>query len=319
VPYQGAENLGRRRFDRRLEIALRFLVVSFFLPRGRMRRVEVVMIRTRSWFVFLASMLAACAQADPPGGTIGTHDGGTDTSHADVKPGTDTEVPGDDTAGGDDTRVGTDSGGGKDTGGGSDTSTCTIPTGKVCETWPQCGCPAGKNCDVTKVDGTRACTTAGGKKLHDKCTGYNQCDPGMSCIAGNCLQLCNKTGDCPSGACVNITSGTPPSNIPGYLVCFEDCDPISPSSTCGAGACNFDASNDTVCTTAGTGTGAGGCSSTTPFSCAPGYVCITTSTSTNECAKWCRVGVSSDCTGGTLCSSLTTPPTKGGVEYGVCN
>ena len=268
------------------------------------------MTRASAWSGGLAMVLAACAQADGPSGSVGTHDGGIgDGPHADVKPGTDTGTPpGEDTA-----PPAEDSGAGtKDTPGGTDSadaSTCTIPAGKKCGTYPQCGCP-GKNCDVTKVDGTRACVAAGPKNLHDKCSALGECAAGLSCIAGNCLPFCDSSGGC-KGACTTIQGGTPSADIPDYMVCFEDCDPVKPAAVCGSGNCQFNGTSQTVCTSAGTG--AAGCSTTTPFSCAAGYVCLTT----NACAKWCRVGFPTDCAGGT-CGPLTSKPTIGGVEYGVC-
>lgn len=271
------------------------------------------MRRTSICFALATVALAACATADGPGSTL--HDGGGTDAHFDVKPGTDTgELPGDDTAppdedsgtGKTDTKSGTDTGGG-----GTDTSTCTIPSGKVCGTDPQCGC-AGKNCDVTKTDGTRACVAAGSKALHDKCAAIGDCGAGLSCIAGNCLPFCDSSkGDC-SGTCTNIQDSTGAS-IPGYTVCFESCDLVSPSSTCGAGNCQPDGSGGTVCTAAGTSTGAAGCSSSTPFSCAAGYICLTS----NACAKWCRVGFPGDCSTGT-CGSLSPAVMVGSTEYGVC-
>ena len=265
-------------------------------------------------FALLALSLSACATADAPGSL--SHDGGGTDAHFDVKPGTDTgELPGDDTAvpdedsgsGKTDTKGGTDTGGG-----GTDTSTCTIPTGKVCGTDPQCGCP-GKNCDITKVDGTRACVAAGPKKLHGACSAIGDCGAGLSCIAGNCLPFCDSSaGDC-SGTCTNIQGGTPASPIPGYTVCFETCDPVSPSAVCGGGNCQLDGAGGTVCTAAGSATGAGGCSTSTPWACAAGYVCLTS----NACAKWCRVGFPGDCSTGT-CGSLSPPAMVGSTEYGVC-
>jgi hypothetical protein len=35
--------------------------------------------------------------------------------------------------------------------------------------------------------------------------------------------------------------------------------------------------------------------------------------------KWCRIGVSGDCSGGKSCASFTTTYTYGSHSYGVCN
>jgi hypothetical protein len=254
-----------------------------------------------------------CAQAESLGVVSsdagGTHDTkfGTDTSSSD-----DTFTPPDDT------------GSTIDTGTTADAS-CTVPTGKKCGTFPQCGCP-GKNCDVTKADGTTGCVTAGTVGLHEKCTAIGQCQAGMSCTYGVCNPFCATDSDCTDAKCKtvqNIPAGsTTPVDIPDFDVCFANCDPMNPSAACGSkGGCLFVDGTDTTCSAAGTAIGAGTCGgSLGGFNCAPGYVCVTTSGSTtSDCKKWCRIGFdATDCSSG-VCGALTSAPTRGGTEYGVCN
>lgn len=203
----------------------------------------------------------------------------------------------------------------KDTG----TPACTPTSGKVCDTFPQCGCGTGENCNVSTTAGDTKCVPAGIKGVHEKCTGTGECDKGLQCVADLCVPFCKTASDCPmSGArCKTMQAGsTTPVDVPGFDVCLAQCDPLNPAAACGSGTtCYFPYEDDTTqCAAAGASKSVGGCASDV-FACAPGYICI----DPGDCYKWCRVGVSSDCTGtGGTCTGFTTPVMRGGTEYGVC-
>ena len=239
---------------------------------------------------------------------------GFDVPHIDG-PGTDTRPPpGDTTTPPDDT--GTTS---IDTGPG-----CPIPSGKACGWIPQCGCAAGQNCDFTAVDGTVSCEPAGSVPLNGKCSKLGDCGKGLTCIAGICMAFCGSAADCSSESgspvCHAVTDGgSPPKDVPGDLVCMQQCDPRSPASVCGSGVgCALLDDGNSTCTAAGTGGDAADCTSS-PFTCAPGLVCVNTGSTTSECLAWCRVGSPGDCSGGLTCVSFSTPAMWKGTEYGVCN
>lgn len=275
--------------------------------------------------VFASVGVLACAQGETSpgvardncklrdcGAAIGGGDGATDED-TDVVP--DEGLPPEDTRA-DSTAV--------DTGKPDTTSTdvgCSVPSGSTCSTFPQCGCSSSLACDVTSVDGKQTCVAAGTKTLNQKCTDFGQCAPGFSCVYDLCMPFCASTPDCTaagSPGCRNVqyvdsaTSTT--KDIPGFKVCFQQCDPINPSKVCGASTtCLFSSPTQTTCAAAGTSTTAGSCASDA-FTCAPGYICV----GTGDCRRWCRVGFTGDCPTGKTCGKLTTAPTISGIEYGVC-
>ena len=246
------------------------------------------------------------------GGTDGLADIGFDVPHIDGGPGDDTTTPPSDS-----TPPPTDTGSPP-----PDTSTCTIPAGKTCGWIPQCGCAPGQNCDFTAVDGTVSCVATAGVALNGKCSKLGQCNAGLSCIADICMGFCNTAADCASESgtpiCQQITDGgTPPTDIPGYKVCMQQCDPLSPSSICGAGTgCSFVDDSHTTCIAAGTGGEDSSCDASA-FSCAPGMTCLDIGTGSKTCLAWCRVGFS-DCPISETCNSYTDHPTFAGTEYGFC-
>ena len=248
----------------------------------------------------IAPVLPACAQ-------------GTDLLYATDSGRSDTRVPSEDTGV---VPVGDSGGGGTDTG----PAACTKTSGKTCDIFPQCGCAAGQNCNVSTVAGATKCYTAGTVGTHEKCTGNGQCDKGLQCVANVCVPFCKSDADCPMADARCRTAqydnaGTP-TDIPGYDICLAQCDPMNPAATCGANTtCFFPYTDDTTqCALAGTSKSTGGCASDT-FACAPGYICV----NSGDCLKWCRVGFASDCTGtGGSCTPFTTPPMRSGIEYGVC-
>jgi hypothetical protein len=202
-----------------------------------------------------------------------------------------------------------------------DTGACKPPSGVACSTLPQCGCSDGNNCDVTGVDGRTSCVPAGTKGKNQKCDALGQCAVGLSCVFDVCLPFCSTTSDCAgvgSPTCRNVqyvdATTKVTKDVPGFKVCMQQCDPVNPSKVCGASTnCVFTSSTQTTCAAAATSTTAGTCASD-PFTCAPGYVCV----GTGDCRRWCRIGFAGDCPTGKTCGKLTSAPTSGGIEYGVC-
>lgn len=195
---------------------------------------------------------------------------------------------------------------------------CAPPSGVVCTTFPQCGCPS-QACDVTGTDGKTACVPAGTRGRHQRCTDYGQCARGFSCVYDVCMPFCGATSDCSAAVCRNVQYVDPVSkltkDIPGFRVCMAQCDPINPTTACGSSTtCLFTSSTATTCAAAATSTTAGTCAAD-PFACAPGYVCV----GTGDCKRWCRIGFTGDCPTGKTCGKLTTAPTIGTIEYGVCS
>ena len=208
---------------------------------------------------------------------------------------------------------------------GTDTLTCTIPSGKTCGWVPQCGCSSGQKCDFTAADGTVSCVPAGSVPLNGKCSKLGDCSAGLTCIgAGICVAFCNTAADCSSESgspiCQQIVdaSTTPPTPIPGYKVCMQQCDLRTPAGICGSGTgCGLVDTTHTTCVAAGSGTSGSSCD-TDPFVCGPGLTCVDLGTPPKTCLAWCRVGFS-DCSSGLSCLSFSDHPTIGGTEYGVCD
>lgn len=262
-------------------------------------------MRLASISIFLL-LAVGCAQGEePPGFSAG--DAGTKK---------DTAATGD-SGEGDDTTPGSE------TTPGDDTGPCSPPAGSPCAVFPQCGCAAGQNCNVTNTSGKTSCVAAGSDGLHDACTASGECQKGMQCIAGLCVPFCNSDSDCTisgSPRCKAVqylpTGSTTPADVPGLKICLSQCDVLNPTTVCGPNtSCFFPYLSDdtTECTAAGTSTVKGGCASSS-FSCAPGYTCV----NDGDCFKWCRIGFPGDCPAGRTCTGFMTPIMKAAVEYGVC-
>ena len=261
----------------------------------------------------------------PPADGAPKGDATKDSAPSDAPTPTDTAPPADTLAPVDTDPVGVDSGPPPDTTPPPPVDsgpTCPVPTGKACGWSPQCGCSAGQNCDFTKVDGTVSCVAAGSVGPNGTCKALGDCAAGLSCVAGLCLPFCSGDPDCAGGGaaiCHTVSGGgSPPKDVPGMLVCMQQCDPHAPTAACGAGlGCSIvdGVKGETTCTGAGISKSYSGCA-TDSFACAPGYACIGAA---GDCLAWCRVGVSGDCSGGRICYSFTDHPKLGAVEYGVCD
>jgi len=248
-------------------------------------------IPTGFWWVLLAVPgCNAVLGIDPPaavdGGDAASTDGGSDTALPDA---------------------GTDASG-----------ACTLPSLGPCKVLPQSGCSGDENCEITSLAGLASCTAATATPVYGNCTSYGQCPKGTECIGQACKPFCCDGNDCLGGVrtCEQITNGS--MDVPGLRVCSAGCDPINPSTICGPGvACypqpwNGKGVDHGDCFGgAGTDIGPGSC---TLNSCAPGYYCQ----KTGECAKWCRLAIASDCTGGKTCTVFDPIAVIGGVQYGTC-
>jgi hypothetical protein len=204
-------------------------------------------------------------------------------------------------------------------GGGTGGNNCTPPVpGAPCDTFPQCGCKVGESCDVNDgLTGMTQCAPSSNTAKGAICEAINACAPGLSCVGEACKPFCVTATDCATtGAdCVGVTYGLSDGgtgDVPGMKVCTDQCDPIT-AQGCGSGvACDpIDDINVTpghsLCSKAGTSTTS--CSNT--VGCAVGYVCL----SDNVCYKWCRSGVTSDCTSAQTCYQFKSSGTPSVVGY----
>ena len=94
-------------------------------------------------------------------------------------------------------------------------------------------------------------------------------------------------------------------------------DPLScgGKTNAGTGVCFVSNDGTTDCQEGGSRTENQTCSPTDD--CGPGLVCITPSTGSDSCKRWCRVGMS-DCGGSAVCRGFSTKVMVGTVEYGAC-
>ena len=150
------------------------------------------------------------------------------------------------------------------------------------------------------------------------------CPSGQSCVGGLCEPACSADGDCPSQwACLPVPgeTGTTVSKV-----CMPHCDPVSPQRpdathvacpaqvTCQAvepaGAESF-----TDCLEVNDTDGQGqACSDYTD--CAPGYACVATTATANECLHYCRGP--SDCAAGLACQPFAPAFVDGADPIGFC-
>lgn len=207
-------------------------------------------------------------------------------------------------------------------------SNCVHAVNSVCGLVPQCDCTATQTCDVTDMNtGAAQCVGAGSQPPAKACNTTGDCAPGYTCYGGACRAYCNNpdqpcglpgTGNCSQR---KTDAGT---NITNLEVCLFKCNLDDPNACGGMPAsgpvasCNPLKTGNSDCRTAGRSTG----NCDPPTLCAPAYGCITTTNpifgTSNDCYKWCKVGVAGTCTGGTTCTSLGTKVFVDAVEFGVC-
>lgn len=247
------------------------------------------------------------------------------------------------------TQGGGDGGGGGEpagttTGGGDASSTTTGPGsggggGNACSEQPcklvepQCGCPAGEQCTLTAVDGTRGCVAAGTSPQGAVCTG-DECAPGHICLGttptiSTCLKFCDTDAECeaPGGICyfeINDGSG---GTIPDVTLCTDNCDPASNTGCASGTACQLAQVPPeqqggppgplfTLCGETGTGVHTSAC--TDNGDCAPTFACTGELNMQTVCLKWCKVGQAGNCPTGQTCSQFDPALLLGSTEYGAC-
>ncbi len=186
----------------------------------------------------------------------------------------------------------------------------TAPPSNACGVSPQCGCGANQTCDITDTAGTASCVSAGSKPMGSACSTTADCAVGLSCELGACHAFCSASGTCTdpkTDVCVNLQDGNG-GDVPNLKICRMKCSLLSPAAACGTGNCIATTNGETDCVGAGTSST---CSSSNPFACSQGTICLTD----NTCHKWCKVGTS--CTSGS-CTALNPSVLVQGVEYGIC-
>jgi hypothetical protein len=211
-----------------------------------------------------------------------------------------------------------------------------VPT-SACGIFPQCGCTGGMNCNVEDTtSGQAQCAAAGSTGDWNNCSdkGDGQCAVGRSCVDGVCSPFCGTVADCPGTYrdCFQVANGAG-ADIPGMKVCSSFCDPTNPQNAtggfmaCGANVNCFPGSDRIpycVGPTTASGTQNKSCKTSGASDsslCAPGYGCVTViSGSVYACYKFCKVGVSGECSAfsGTSCNSFGTKEYAGGQEIGYC-
>jgi hypothetical protein len=207
---------------------------------------------------------------------------------------------------------------------GADAGTCvTTPPSNACGLAPQCGCTAGRTCDVTNtLNGSVGCVAAGSGALASPCTETSQCAAGLACARGACRPYCaapgtNCTGD-GVGACAALrdSGGT---SIPNANVCTLSCSLLNPSAACGSNTCFWDSTlgvND--CRRGGTKADKETC--TKSEECMAGLGCMKDAVRGSVCSKWCRVGNPDDCGTLKMCVNVygSSAPMESGEKLGLC-
>ena len=212
--------------------------------------------------------------------------------------------------------------------------TLNVPT-STCGIFPQCGCTA-QNCNVEDTTtGKAQCAAAGTTPDWNNCSGNgdSQCTIGRSCVDGVCSPFCSTAADCPGSYrdCFQVDNSTSTA-IPGMKVCSSFCDPTNPqNATGGYMACGpnvncypgpdripYCVGPTTASGTQGESCATGGAADSTK--CAPGYrLRQPRRPSSSSASSFCPVGGTSNCTGGTTCSSFSTKQYAGGQEIGGCS
>jgi hypothetical protein len=199
----------------------------------------------------------------------------------------------------------------------------TAAPSNACGVAPQCGCAKTETCDVVDALGTAKCVPFGKAAMGKPCTATAGCAQGLTCVFGTCHAFCvdpgTKCSQAGTGDCVQV-GGQGGAAIPNLAVCTVQCAPHDSLScggktNAGTGVCFVDNAGNTDCQEGGTRAENESCSPTDD--CGPGLVCITPSTGSERCKRWCRVATN-DCGGSAICRGFSTKVMVGGVEYGAC-
>jgi hypothetical protein len=210
-------------------------------------------------------------------------------------------------------------------GGGDGGNGCAaIGPSFVCGLNPQCGCASGQTCDISNdTTGATACVDAGSSIQGDECFVTSDCQAGLTCFLGACRPYC--TGDTVGGPCTGTGLGTcaqasaGDQNIPNEEVCYVSCDLANPAAACGANGC-VHAGGQTNCETVGFAVSDEDCDD--PTDCAPGYACVTFTTSGSDassstCQAYCTFPTGT-CSVGQTCQHFSTDIVLNGKTYGFC-
>lgn len=199
----------------------------------------------------------------------------------------------------------------------------TAAPSHACGVVPQCGCSKSETCDVVDSKGTAKCVAFGKASMGKPCTATAGCAQGLTCVFGTCHAFCDKPGSActaaGTGECVQVNAQGGAA-IPNLAVCMVQCAPHDPLScggktNAGTGVCVVGSDGSTDCQEGGSRTENQTCSPTDD--CGPGLVCITPSTGSDTCKRWCRVGTN-DCGGSAVCRGFSTKVMVGTTEYGAC-
>ena len=208
--------------------------------------------------------------------------------------------------------------GGPGSDGGAAAEDCkTAPPTNMCGVSPQCGCAAGKTCDVVSTGGSARCVSAGTKPMGHPCSATAECAVGMTCVFGTCHAFCSKDGEQCSqpgtGACTQVKT-TEGKDVPNLAVCRVACEPYDPG-TCGGAVCIIDGDGNTECQSGGSRAEGETCSP--EEECGPGLGCVTTEDK-STCRRWCRLG-ENDCGGDKVCTGFDPEIVVRDTAYGSCN
>lgn len=236
---------------------------------------------------------------------------------------------------------GADAGNGADAGQGTPDAGGTCPK-SPCDLVQQCGCSSPQVCDLNSAQfpsGGTACrdVLSPGTENND-CGSQFDCAGGNVCIGTACRKYCNVDADCSGegGLCiVQLTFGSPPTDIPGAKVCTRSCEPEKPTANgCppSENACHIyqydpdgtpnsgDEELLTDCDPAGGGGNNASCTTNGSRDCQAGYDCV--NTGSLVCKQNCQCPSPGNCAGGVCttgtCTAYSEPLMIGTTEYGVC-
>lgn len=237
-------------------------------------------------------------------------------------------------------------GGDGDGGSGASTTTTTTPTETTTTTQtgtttttnncsedpcklvaPQCGCPAGEQCTLADLDGSRTCKVEGTTAVGGVCT-TETCEAGSICVSvappvSTCSKFCASDADCeaPGGLCLITLNDGVGGEVPNLTLCTDNCDPTTNAGCAQGTECQIGLENGglerflTLCSSVGPGVYSDPCTDNTD--CAPTYACTGDLGGGPVCLQWCKVG-QGGCLNGLICSPFDPILEIGSVEYGAC-